>query len=51
MRRSYLDYLIKRIDPDAGFAFGFVDAQGKVVYNGVGPQQKLVAEVERALQN
>ena len=29
VRRSYLDYLIKRIDPDAGFAFGFVDAQAK----------------------
>jgi thiol-disulfide isomerase/thioredoxin len=28
-----------------------VDAQGKVIYNGVGPQQKLLAEVERALQN
>ena len=27
-----------------------VDAQGKVIYNGVGPQQKLLAEVERALQ-
>jgi len=23
VRRSYLDYLIKRIDPEAGFAFGF----------------------------
>ena len=33
VRRSYLDYLIKRIDPDAGFAFGFVDAQAKVVYD------------------
>jgi hypothetical protein len=33
VRRSYLDYLIKRIDPEAGFAFGFVDAQGKVVYD------------------
>jgi thiol-disulfide isomerase/thioredoxin len=27
-----------------------VDAQGKVIYNGVGPSQKLIAEVERALQ-
>jgi hypothetical protein len=33
VRRSYLDYLIKRIDPEAGFAFGFVDAQAKVVYD------------------
>jgi hypothetical protein len=33
VRRSYLDYLIKRIDPDAGFGFGFVDAQAKVAYD------------------
>jgi hypothetical protein len=33
IRRSYLDYLIKRIDPDAGFAFGFVDGQAKVTYD------------------
>ena len=33
VRRSYLDYVIKRIDPEGGFAFGFVDAQGKVVYD------------------
>jgi hypothetical protein len=33
VRRSYLDYLIKRIDPEGGFAFGFVDAQGKVTYD------------------
>ena len=32
-RRSYLNYLIDRIDPDTGFAFGFVDAQGKAVYD------------------
>src|SRR5687767_740309 len=32
-RRSYLDYLIKRIDPDASFAFGFYDGQAKVVYD------------------
>ena len=30
---GYLDYLIKRIEPDAGFAFGFVDAQVKVAYD------------------
>jgi hypothetical protein len=39
VRRSYLDYLITRIDPEAGFAFGFVDAQGKVVYD-VSPQHQ-----------
>jgi hypothetical protein len=33
VRRSYLDYLIKRIDPGAGFAFGFVDTQIKAVYD------------------
>jgi CarboxypepD_reg-like domain len=33
VRRSYLDYLIERIDPEAGFAFGFVDAQAKGVYD------------------
>ena len=33
VRRSYLDYLIKRIDPEAGFAFGFVDAQAKAAYD------------------
>ena len=33
IRRSYLDYLIRRIDPEAGFAFGFVDAQVKAAYD------------------
>ena len=33
VRRSYLDYLIKRIDPETGFAFGFIDGQGKAVYD------------------
>jgi hypothetical protein len=33
VRRSYLDYVIKRIDPAAGFAFGFVDAQARVTYD------------------
>lgn len=33
IRRSYLDYLIKQIDPNAGLAFGFVDAQAKVKYD------------------
>jgi TonB dependent receptor/CarboxypepD_reg-like domain len=40
VRRSYLDYLIKRIDPEAGFAFGFVDAQAKAVYD-VSPRHQL----------
>ena len=33
VRRSYLDYLIKRIDPGNGFAFGYVDAQVKATYD------------------
>src|SRR5262245_21570615 len=33
VRRSYLDYLISRIDPENGFAFGFVDAQAKATYD------------------
>ena len=33
IRRSYLDYLIKRIDPEAGFGFGFVDAQARLTYD------------------
>jgi hypothetical protein len=32
-RRSYLDLLIRQIDPEANFAFGFTDVQGKVVYD------------------
>jgi hypothetical protein len=40
MRRSYLDYLIKRIDPEAGFAFGFIDAQVKLTYD-LNPQHQL----------
>ncbi len=32
-RRSYLDYLINRIDPGASFGFGFTDAQAKLVYD------------------
>jgi hypothetical protein len=32
-RRSYLDYLIKRIEPDASFAFGFYDGQARVIYD------------------
>jgi hypothetical protein len=40
LRRSYLDYLIKRIDPEAGFGFGFVDAQVKVAYD-LNPRHQL----------
>jgi hypothetical protein len=40
IRRSYLDYLITRIDPEAGFAFGFIDAQVKAVYD-LNPQHQL----------
>ena len=40
VRRSYLDYVIERIDPDAGFAFGFVDAQGRATYD-VTPRHQL----------
>jgi len=31
--RQRRHYVIKRIDPGAGFAFDFVDAQAKVVYD------------------
>ena len=30
-RRSYLDFLISRIDPDGNFGFGFTDGLGKLV--------------------
>jgi hypothetical protein len=40
IRRSYLDYLIERVDPEAGFAFGFIDAQAKVAYD-VSPRHQL----------
>jgi hypothetical protein len=33
IRRSYLDYLIKRVDPEAGFAFGFTDVQARAAYD------------------
>ena len=32
-RRSYLDLLIRQIDPDADFGFGFTDAQAKAVFD------------------
>ena len=40
VRRSYLDYLIRRIDPDAAFVFGFVDTQAKVSYD-LSPRHKV----------
>ena len=49
-RRSYLNYLIDRIDPDTGFNFGFVDAQGKAVYDfGVRHQVAVTALFGRAV--
>jgi hypothetical protein len=39
-RRSYLGYIIRRIDPEATFVFGFVDGQAKVVYD-VNPRHQL----------
>jgi hypothetical protein len=32
-RKSYLGYIIKRIDPEASFVFGFIDGQAKIVYD------------------
>ena len=32
-RRSYLDYILKKIYPDTNLAFGFSDAQTKLVYD------------------
>jgi len=40
VRKSYLDYVIRRIDPGAGFAFGFVDTQAKVTYD-LAPRHRL----------
>ena len=33
VRRSYLDFLLDRIDPDGSFGFGFSDALGKVTFD------------------
>jgi hypothetical protein len=33
VRKSYLGYIITRIDPEASFVFGFVDGQATVVYD------------------
>lgn len=32
-RRSYLDYLLERIDPDGSFGFGFSDGLGKLTFD------------------
>lgn len=32
-RRSYLDFLLKRIDPEGSFGFGFSDVFGKVTFD------------------
>lgn len=33
IRKSYLDLVIARLDPENDFAFGFTDVQGKLVYD------------------
>jgi hypothetical protein len=38
-RRSYLDWLIRRLEPDIDSTFGFVDAQAKVVVDLTDRQQ------------
>ena len=40
LRRSYLDYLIERIDPDDGFGFGFSDGLAKITFD-VNPHHQL----------
>jgi hypothetical protein len=40
VRRSYLDRLIKQIDEQSSFAFGFTDGQGKVVFD-LSPRHQL----------
>lgn len=42
LRRSYLGYVISRLDPGAGFGFGYIDAQSKIVYD-VNPRHQLTA--------
>ena len=32
-RKSYLGYIIERIDPEATFVFGFIDGQARIVYD------------------
>ena len=40
VRRSYLDFLLDRIDPDGSFGFGFSDGLGKVTFD-VNPSHQL----------
>jgi hypothetical protein len=40
VRRSYLDFLLDRIDPEGSFGFGFSDALGKVTFD-VNPKHQL----------
>ncbi len=53
-RRSYLDLLLKQIDPDNPYGFAFSDAQARVVYD-LSPRQRLdvsgVAGTSRLDQN
>ena len=39
-RRSYLDYLVRRIDPEGSFGFGFSDALAKVTFD-VNPRNQI----------
>jgi hypothetical protein len=50
VRRSYLDFLLNRIDPEGSFGFGFSDALGKITFD-VNPRQqlKLLTVVGRSL--
>ena len=50
VRRSYLDFLLNRIDPKGSFGFGFSDALGKITFD-VNPrhQLKVLTVVGRSL--
>jgi len=39
IRKSYLDWLVRKIEPDVNSAIGFVDAQAKIVYDLTPAQQ------------
>jgi hypothetical protein len=39
-RRSYLDYLLKRIDPEGSFGFGFSDALAKLTFD-INPRNQI----------
>jgi len=39
VRKSYLDWLVRQIDPEVSSAIGFVDAQAKLVYDLTPSQQ------------